>query len=123
MRAARRRGVEANFAVGLAPDKTDREAAPKLATRRLVADAAVEPGPQDVELRLAHCALQPEQEPVVEQRRVIDPVRIADQRLGQAAQVDEPIPVGIVAGQSGHPQAQHQTDVSEGDLGGQPRKA
>ena len=35
--------------------------------------------------------------------------------------VYEPIPVGIVAGQSGHLQAQHQTDVSkEGDLGGQP---
>ena len=41
-------------------------AAPKLATRRLVADAAVEPGAQDVELRLAHGAFQPEQEPVVE---------------------------------------------------------
>ena len=116
-------GVEADFAVGFAPDKADRQTAPKLTTRRLVADAAVEPGAQDVELRLAHCAFQPEQEPVVEQRRVIDPVRIADQGVGEAAQVDEPIPVGIVAGQSGHLQAQDQTDVSKGDLGGQPGKA
>ncbi len=115
--------MEADFAIGLAPDKADRQAAPKLAARRLVANAAVEPGAQDIELRLAHGALQPEQEPVVEQPRMVDTIRIADQRVGQAAQVDEPIPVGIVAGQSGYLQAQHQTDMSKGDLGGQPREA
>src|ERR1700685_3838821 len=93
--------MEADFAIGLAPDKADRQTAPKLTARRLVANAAVEPGAQDIELRLAHRALQPVQEPVVEQPRMVDTIRIADQRVGQAAQVDEQIPVCIVAGQSG----------------------
>ena len=111
-------GVEADFAIGLAPDEADRQATPKLPPCRLIADAAVEPGAQDVEFRLAHRALQPEEEPVVKKRWVIEPVRVADQRVGQAAQVDEPIPVGVISGQSGHLQTQHETDVPKSDLGG-----
>jgi hypothetical protein len=51
---------------------------------------------------------------------VIDPVRVADQRIGQTAQIDEAIPVSIVAGQARHLKAQNQTHVSKSDLGGQP---
>ncbi len=112
-------GVKSDFAVGLAPNEADRQASPKLSARRLVADAAVEAGAQDVKLRLAHRALEPEKQPVVEESGVINAVGIADQRVGQAAKVDQPIPVGIVAGQPGDLQAQDQAEVSEGDFGGQ----
>ena len=52
-------GVEANFPRGLAPNEAERQATPQLPTRRLVADAAVEPGAQDVQLGLGHRSLEP----------------------------------------------------------------
>ena len=44
-------GVEADFAIGLAPDEADRQATPKLPAMPPCADATVEPGAQDVEFR------------------------------------------------------------------------
>src|SRR5712691_6285958 len=49
---------------------------------------------------LAHSALEPEQEPIIEQRRMIDAVGIADQRVGETAQIDEAVPVSVVARQT-----------------------
>ena len=62
----------------LAPDQSDRQAAAEFSARRLVADAAVEASTKDMELRFAHRALQAEQEAIVEQRRVIHAVRVAN---------------------------------------------
>jgi hypothetical protein len=66
----------------VAPDEACRQATPQLSALSLVADAAVETGSEHVQLRLAHRALQTEQETVVEQRRMVDAVAIADQRVG-----------------------------------------
>jgi hypothetical protein len=49
--------VEADLPVGLAPDQPDRQAGAQLATGGLVADAAVQAGPQHVQLSLAEHAL------------------------------------------------------------------
>jgi hypothetical protein len=38
-------GVEADLAIGLAPDKADRQSSAQFTARRLVANAAVEAGP------------------------------------------------------------------------------
>jgi len=92
--------VKTNFAVLLTPDKANGQAAPEFAARRLVANAAIKAGAQYVQLRFAHCALQPQREPVIEHRRVIEAVAIADQRVGEAGEIDEAIPFGIVAGQA-----------------------
>ncbi len=89
--------MEAHLAIGLAPDEADRQAAAQFAARCLVADAAVEAGAQHMQLGLAHGALEPKQETIVEQGRMIDAVGIADQRVGEPAEVDEAVPVGIVA--------------------------
>jgi hypothetical protein len=51
---------------------------------------------------LAHGALQPEQEAIIELSRIIDAILIQDQRIGQGAQLDEPMPVGRVARQPGN---------------------
>ena len=53
---------------------------------------------------------------------VINPVGVADQRIGQTAQMDESVPVGIVARQSRDLKTQNETHVSERDLGGQAAK-
>ena len=76
-----------------------------------------------MQLGLAHRPLQPEQQTVVEQRRMIDAVGISDQRIGEAGKIDEAMPIGVVARQARNLQAQHEADMGERDLGGQARKA
>ena len=49
-----------------------------------------------MQLGLAHRPLQPEQQTVVEQRRMIDAVGIPDQRVGKAGKIDEAMPVGVL---------------------------
>jgi hypothetical protein len=71
-------GMEANFTIGVTPDEACGQAAAQLAAGRLVADATVEPGAQDVEFGFAYGALQTEEQAVVEQARVIDAVGVAD---------------------------------------------
>jgi hypothetical protein len=44
--------MEADLSVGLAPDQADGQAAAQLAAGGLVLDAAFQPGPQDMQLRL-----------------------------------------------------------------------
>jgi len=60
------------------------------------ANAAVETGSEHMQLGLAHRPLQPEQQTVVEQRRMIDAVGIPDQRVGKAGKIDEAMPVGVL---------------------------
>jgi hypothetical protein len=90
--------VEPDLAVGVTPDEADRQTAAELAACGLVANAAVEAGPQHMQLGLAHGALEPEQKAVVEQGRMVDAVGVADQGIGKAGKVDEAIPFGVVAG-------------------------
>ena len=49
-----------------------------------------------MQLGLTHRPLQPEQQTVVEQRRMIDAVGIPDQRVGKAGKIDEAMPVGVL---------------------------
>ena len=109
-------GMEPDLAVRLTPEEPHRQAPPQLAPRGLVADAALEAGAQDVELGFRHRALEAEHEAVVEQGRMIEPVAIADQGVRHAAEVQEAIPVGVVAGEAGHLQAEHEADVAQRHL-------
>ncbi len=93
-------GMTQHLAVGLSPHESDRQATPELTARRLVADSAIEACAQHVQLGLAHGALEPEQQAVIEQRRVIDAVGVADQRVGETGKIDETMPVGVVARQT-----------------------
>ena len=72
---------------------------------------------------LAHGALEPEQQPVVEVGRVIEPVLVADQRARHGADLQQPVPVGVVAGQPGDLQAQHDPGAAHADLGDQTLEA
>ncbi len=92
--------MEAHLAFLVTPDKTDRQATAQLATCRLVADATVETGAQDMQLGLAHGAFETQQEPVVEKCRMIDAIRITDERVGETGEIDQAMPVGVVARQT-----------------------
>lgn len=48
--------MEANLAVLLAPDEADGQAAPQLAARRFIANAAIEPGAQHMQFGFRHRA-------------------------------------------------------------------
>jgi hypothetical protein len=76
-----------------------------------------------MQFRLAHGALEPEQQPVIEQCRVIEAIGIADQRFGEPGKVDEAIPFGIVARQARHFEAEHEADMGERHLGDKPGEA
>src|SRR5262249_50504823 len=115
--------VETNLAVLLAPDKADGQAAPEFPARRLIPNAAIEARAQNVQLCFAHCALQPQQQSVIEHRRVIEAVAITNQGVSEAGKIDEAIPFGIVAGQARDFQTEHEANTGKGDLRGQPSKA
>ena len=80
-------------------------------------------GPDEVQFGLAHGALKTEQQPVVEVGRVIKPVLVADQRARHGADLQQPVPVGVVAGQPGDLQAEHDPGPAHADLGDQPLKS
>src|SRR5262249_53495174 len=115
--------VKTNLALLLTPDKANGQAAPEFAARRLIANAAIKTGAQYVQLCFAHGALQPQQQSVIEHRRAIEAVAIALQRVGEAGEIDEAIPFGIVAGQARDFQTEHEADTGERDLCSEPCKA
>jgi hypothetical protein len=46
---------------------------------------------------LAHCALETEQQTVIEHGRMIEAVGIANERIGEAAEIEQAMPVGVIA--------------------------
>jgi hypothetical protein len=104
-------GMEADLAVVVAPHEADRQAPPQLAAGRFVADAPFEAGAEDVQLSFTHRALEAEDQPVIEQRRVVHAVGITDQGVGHAAQIQQSIPVGVVAREPRDLEAQDNADL------------
>jgi len=72
-----------------------------------------------MELCLGELPFHAQEEPVVKVPRVVKAVFVADQGAGHAAQFEELVPVGGVAGQPGAFQAEHDPGPAEGDLGDQ----
>jgi hypothetical protein len=84
----------------------------------LIADATVESGPQDVQFCFRHRALQSEHETIVEKRRMVDTIAVSDQSVGYAAQIEQAIPVSIVARQAGDFEAEHDSHMTQSDFCG-----
>ena len=76
---------------------TDRKSLPQFAFGCLVFQPRGQAGLDQVQLGLRHGALEPEHEPVIEIGRVIDAVSVGDQGVGDRAQIQQLIPVGVVA--------------------------
>src|SRR6266446_879600 len=112
-------GMEQYFAILFSPNEAHRYSATKLAACRLVADAAVEPGANDMQFCFTHRALQAQQQAVVEQCWMIDPILVTDERIGNAAQLQQAIPVRIVSGQTRDFQSQDNADVRQGHFIGE----
>ena len=78
---------------------------------------AAQPGPDEMELSLADLPFHPEDQAVVEVPRVVEAVLVADQGAGHGADLQELVPVGVVAGQPGAFQAEHDPGPSQRYLG------
>jgi hypothetical protein len=78
---------------------------------------------QQVQLRLAHRALQTEKEAVVVKSRVIHAVRVGKEGVEHSANLEKLVPVPARSCQAGHLDTEHQTDPAEPDFGNQTLKA
>ena len=76
-----------DLSVGLAPDQPDGQAAAQLAAGGLVADPAVQPGAEHVQLSFGHNAFHAQKQAIVEQSGMIDAVRVGDQGVAGTGQV------------------------------------
>src|SRR5262249_54457053 len=109
-------GVEDDVPGGVV-DQADGQRHDELAAAGLGDLPAAQPGPDEMQLCLREGAFKAQQEPVVEVPRVVKAVFVADQGAGQAAQPEELVPVGGVAGQPGAFQAEHDPGPAQRHLG------
>ena len=108
-------GVEADLPVSLTPDQAHGKPAAQLAAGGLVPDPAFQPRTQHMQLTLGHDALHAQDEPVVEQRRMVDAISIGNQRVAHPGQV-QPVPGRVIPRQAGGLQRQDDPDLAECDL-------
>jgi hypothetical protein len=101
-------------------EETHGERALQLAPPCLVEDASAQASVKHVELRLAHGALQAEQQSIVEVTRIVDAVLIQDQRLRERADLQQTMPVGGVASEPRYLEPEHDAGASHTDLGDEP---
>jgi hypothetical protein len=61
-------------------------------------------------------ALEAERQPVVELAGMVEPVLVEDQGVGERADFQQPMPVGVVSGEPGYLQAEHDPGPAHADL-------
>lgn len=110
--------MQDDFALGIV-GQAHRQGHAQFPAPGLVANAALEAGAQHVQFGLAHGALETQQQPVVEVRRIVQAVFVQNQRIGQGADLQETMPVAAVAGQAGDFQSQHDAGAAQAHLGDQ----
>ncbi len=115
-------GIQDDLAGGVV-DQAHGQRQGQLAAPRPGQDAAPEPGPQQVQLGLGHLTFKAQKESVIEPARVIQTVLVQDQCLGQRADLQQPLPIGVVAGQPRHLQADDDARLAHADIGHQALEA
>ena len=115
-------GVE-DHPPGAVIHQTHRQPAAQLAAAGFAENAAAQARPQDVQLRLAHRPLEPEQQAIVEMRGIVHAVFVENQGVGHRADLEQAVPVGGVACQARDLQPQHDPGAAQPDLGHQALEA
>ncbi len=104
-------GIQGNLAVG-AIDQPYWQLHLQFATAGLGHLATDEASPQHMEFSLAHRALEPQEQSVVEVAGVVEAFLVEDESPGQSADLQQPVPVHRAAGQAGDLQAQHHSHLT-----------
>jgi len=68
-------------------------------------------------------SIQTKQQSIVEQRRMVDAIVVADERVGDAAEFQQTIPIRIVPRQARNLQSEHNAHVSQCHLAGKASEA
>ena len=85
---------------GAVDHEADRRAHPQLPPPGLVELSPEQPGAQHVQLGFTHRALEAQEQAIVKVTRVVDAVLVEDERLGEGADFQEPMPVRRIARQA-----------------------
>ena len=109
-------GIERHLA-GRLEHIAARQSENQLAALRLGPAALEHARLENVDLRLAHRTLQPEQQAVVVEAGIVDAVGIADQRVEERAHLQQLMPIPARARQARDFAAEHQPDMAKPDLG------
>ena len=104
------------LAVLFSPHEPHGQAAPQFAACGFIANSTFESGAEDMKFCFRHDALQSEHQPIIKKRRMIETIAISDQSVGDAAEIEEAIPVSIVARQARDFEAEHDADMSRAQL-------
>jgi hypothetical protein len=72
-----------------------------------------------MQFRFAHRSFETQQETIIEVCWIIHAVFIKNERVGQSADLQQPVPVGGVSRQAGNFQAQHDASFAQADFGNQ----
>ena len=97
----------------------DRQGKSQFTLLGFVQFAALEAGTKEMQFCLGHLGLQTKQQPVVEIARIVAAVFVDDQRAGQRAYLDQPIPIGVGAAQSGAFQSKDRSHFAQRYIGHQ----
>src|SRR6266478_1182892 len=114
--------MKKDFTILFSPHETNRQPATQFAASRFIADTAVESGTNDMEFSLGHGPLQSEDQAIVKKCWVIDTIIVSDESVGDATQLQQAIPVGIVAYQTRDFQTEDDAHVSQGHFTGHASK-
>jgi len=107
----------------LGPDVSNRDRHSQLTTACLRHDGIEQPSSQHRQLKLAHGALEAEQQAIVGRARVIDTFGIDDPSTDETTELDQVVPVAAVACETGRFEAEHRTDDTLADLAHEISKA
>ncbi len=69
-----------------------------------------------VQFRLAHRALQSQQQAVIEDIRVVDAVFVQDQRVVEGTEFEQPVPVSAVSREPGYFETKHDAGATHADF-------
>src|SRR5262249_10854268 len=81
-------------------DVAHRQPEDQSATAGLGEQSFVGPLPDPAQLRLAHRPFQSEQEAIIKLPRIVDALAVDDESVREPAEIEELVPVAIVAGQA-----------------------
>ncbi len=98
------------------PDQAGRQMLHVGAALHLAQAPRIQALAQQIEFGFRHGPFEPEQEPVVIQPRVVDALDVGDERAPERRQVEQMLPVGVVARQPRNLPAEDDPDVPEGHL-------
>ena len=88
-----------------------------MSTSDLLLEGLTSALPEQRQLEFAHGALQSQQQPIVDVARIVHRLVIDQQRTGHGAQIEQVMPVPIVACQPRRFQRQHGADFATADRG------